>query len=59
MGLSASLAAALLAMLGHLSLYLYLRQQNKRRDRMTDEDRLREISEGKMGDFHPDYRYTL
>ncbi|KAJ6446873.1 nicotinic acid plasma membrane transporter [Purpureocillium lavendulum] len=59
MGLSSSLAAVLLAMLGHLSQYLYLRRQNRLRERMTDEDRLREISNGKTGDLHPDYRYTL
>ncbi|UNI23020.1 hypothetical protein JDV02_008861 [Purpureocillium takamizusanense] len=59
MGLSASLAAVLLAMLGHLSLYLYLRRQNRLRDQMTEEERQREISNGKTGDLHPDYRYTL
>lgn len=59
MGLSASLAAVMLASLGHLSLYLYLKRQNKKREDMTDEEREQEIQMGKTGDFHPDYRYAL
>lgn len=59
MGLSASLAAVLLAVFGHVSLYMYLRRQNKRRDAMTEDERQREIRIGKTGDFHPDYRYAL
>lgn len=59
MGLSASLAAVLLAVLGHASLYFYLRRQNRKRDAMTEEERTAEIQKGKAGDFHPDYRYAL
>ncbi|KAJ3538647.1 hypothetical protein NM208_g5816 [Fusarium decemcellulare] len=59
MGLSASLAAVLLAVLGHASLYIYLRHENKRRQNLTEEQRETEIAAGKSGDFHPDYRYAL
>jgi hypothetical protein len=59
MGLSASLAAVLLAVFGHVSLYFYLRRQNRRRDAMAEDERQREIQNGKTGDFHPDYRYAL
>jgi len=59
MGLSASMAAVLLACAGQIVLYLYLRKENKRRESMTEEERIREIGTGKIGDFHPDYRYAL
>jgi hypothetical protein len=59
MGLSASMAAVLLACLGQITLYFYLRRENKRREAMTEEERVRENGAGKTGDFHPDYRYTL
>jgi len=59
MGLSASMAAVLLACAGQIVLYLYLRKENKRRESMTEEERDREIGAGKQGDFHPDYRYAL
>lgn len=59
MGLSGSLAAALLAVLGHISLYIYLKRENKRRQNLTEEQREAEITAGKSGDFHPDYRYAL
>ena len=59
MGLSASLAAVLLAVLGHVSLYMYLKRENRRRNNLTEEQRQAEIDAGKAGDFHPDYRYAL
>lgn len=59
MGLSGSLAAAMLATVGHLSLYVYLGYENKRRDKLSIDEIEREIQAGKSGDFHPDYRYTL
>lgn len=59
MGLSASLASVLLAVFGHIALYFYLRRQNKKREAMSEEQRLHEIAHGKGGDFHPDYRYAL
>jgi hypothetical protein len=59
MGLSASMAAVLLACGGQVVLYLYLRKENMRRESMTEEERVREIGAGKVGDFHPDYQYAL
>ncbi|KAF4121906.1 Major Facilitator Superfamily [Geosmithia morbida] len=59
MGLSSSLAAVILAIAGHASLYMYLRRQNIKRDHMSQEERQAEIDAGKTGDFHPDYRYAL
>jgi len=58
-GLSVSLGAVLLALLGHVALWAYMRRQNKKRDAMTEEERERLISAGKDGDYHPDYRYAL
>jgi len=58
-GLSVSLGAVLLALLGHVALWAYMRRQNKKRDAMTEEERERLISAGKDGDCHPDYRYAL
>lgn len=59
MGLSACLAAVLLAIFGHIALYTYLKRQNKKRDNMTAEERAVEIAKGKIGDYHPDFRYAL
>ncbi|TQS33663.1 hypothetical protein Golomagni_05983 [Golovinomyces magnicellulatus] len=59
MGLSGSLAAAMLAIVGHISLYVYLRRENKRRENLSIDEREREIQAGKAGDLHPSYRYTL
>ncbi|CEJ80153.1 hypothetical protein VHEMI00356 [[Torrubiella] hemipterigena] len=59
MGLSACLAAVLLAIFGHIALYTYLKRRNKKRDNMTAEERAAEIAKGKIGDYHPDFRYAL
>lgn len=59
MGLSASMAAVLFACAGQIILYTFLRRENKRRENMSEEERVREIGAGKVGDFHPDYRYAL
>jgi hypothetical protein len=53
------MAAVLLACGGQVVLYLYLRKENMRRESMTEEERVREIGAGKVGDFHPDYQYAL
>ncbi|THV85743.1 MFS general substrate transporter [Aureobasidium pullulans] len=58
-GLSVSLGAVLLALLGHIALWAYMRSQNKKREAMSEEEREREINAGKDGDYHPDYRYAL
>jgi uncharacterized membrane protein len=53
------MAAVVLACAGQIVLYFYLRRENKRRESLTEDERAREIGAGKMGDFHPDYRYAL
>jgi hypothetical protein len=58
-GLSGSLAATALAMVGQIALYTLLKSQNKKREAFTEEERLQEIQRGRDGDFHPDYRYAL
>jgi len=58
-GISASMAAVVLACAGQITLYFCLRRANKRRESMTEDQRVREIGAGKTGDFHPDYRYAL
>jgi uncharacterized membrane protein len=58
-GISASMAAVILACAGQITLYFYLRRANKKREAMTEDERVREIGAGKTGDFHPDYRYAL
>ncbi|KAH8897535.1 MFS general substrate transporter [Thozetella sp. PMI_491] len=59
LGLSFSLGSVILAALGHLTLYLFFKRENKRRNALTEEEREYEIHNGKGGDFHPDYRYAL
>ncbi|KFY58456.1 hypothetical protein V496_06138 [Pseudogymnoascus sp. VKM F-4515 (FW-2607)] len=58
-GLSVSLGAVLLAGVGHSSLWVLLRHENAKRERLTPEERENAILNGKGGDFHPDYRYAL
>lgn len=58
-GLRISLGAVLLAGCGHIALYTLLRFQNKKRDRISHEEREEEIKNGWGGDFHPDFRYAL
>lgn len=59
LGLSFSLGSALLACLGHATLYWHLKRENEKRMSMSDEEKEHEIQHGKGGDFHPDYRYSL
>jgi hypothetical protein len=49
----------LLAGCGHIALFFLLRGENRKRERFTPDERLEEIKNGKGGDFHPDFRYTL
>ncbi|KAI6781198.1 uncharacterized protein J7T54_002554 [Emericellopsis cladophorae] len=58
-GLSGSLAAAILAVLGHITLQTYLHREDNRRKTLTENKRKAEIAAGKEPDFHPDYRYAL
>lgn len=58
-GLGTSLGAAVLAVAGHVTLYFYLRRENRRRESLSPQARQAEIDAGLSGDFHPDYRYAL
>jgi hypothetical protein len=59
LGLSFSLGSVVLASFGHATLYWHLNRENKRREQMTADQREYEIQNGKGGDFHPDFRYSL
>lgn len=54
--LGVSLGAVLLAGLGHISLYFWLRHANKERKVLSAEEREQWVRDGRDGDFHPDYR---
>jgi hypothetical protein len=58
-GHSVSLAAITLAACGYATMFFLLRRLNRQREEMSIEERVREIESGKMGDRHPDFRYTL
>ncbi|KAF2641550.1 major facilitator superfamily transporter, partial [Massarina eburnea CBS 473.64] len=58
-GHSVSLAAMATAAIGYTAFYLILRGLNRKREAMSIDERVREIESGKMGDGHPDFRYTL
>ena len=59
LGLSFSLGSVVLAAVGHISLAIWLKRENRKRDGMTEEEREKAIADGADGDFHPDYRYTM
>lgn len=48
-----------MAAVGHISLAIWLKRENRKRDGMTEEEREKAIADGADGDFHPDYRYTM
>jgi hypothetical protein len=56
-GLRISIGAVLLAGCGHIAQFLLLRYHNQKREKMTAEETLEAIQNGKRGDFHPDFRY--
>ncbi|KAJ4303735.1 hypothetical protein N0V90_002636 [Kalmusia sp. IMI 367209] len=58
-GHAVSLSTMTVAAVGYATMYLLLRRLNKKREGMSIEERIREIDAGKMGDRHPDFRYTL
>jgi hypothetical protein len=58
-GHGVSLATITLAACGYATMYLLVSRLNKKREEMSIEERIREIDAGKMGDRHPDFRYTL
>ena len=58
-GHSVSLSTISTAAVGYFFMFLLLRSLNRKRETMSTEERIREIDSGKMGDRHPDFRYTL
>lgn len=58
-GHAVSICAITVAACGYGIMYIVLRRINRKRERMTIEERVREIDSGKLGDRHPDFRYTL
>ncbi|KAF2850334.1 major facilitator superfamily transporter [Plenodomus tracheiphilus IPT5] len=58
-GHSVSITAISLAACGYALMYVLLRRLNRKREVMSIDERIREIESGKLGDRHPDFRYTL
>jgi predicted MFS family arabinose efflux permease len=58
-GHAVSISTITIAACGYALMYVLLRHLNRKRDVMSIEERVREIDAGKMGDRHPDFRYTL
>ncbi|KAL5355877.1 major facilitator superfamily domain-containing protein [Aspergillus floccosus] len=63
LGHSVSLGAICIACLGNSAMYILLRYHNRKRDRLSPEEREEIIASGSYekrgGDFHPDFRYIL
>lgn len=58
-GHAVSLTTISLAACGYAAMYSLMRRLNQKREAMSTDERIREIDSGKMGDHHPDFRYTL
>jgi MFS family permease len=58
-GHAVSLTTISLAACGYATMYFIVRRLNQKREAMSIDERVREIDSGKMGDRHPDFRYTL
>ena len=58
-GHAISITTITIAACGYALMYFTLRGINKKREVMSIEERIREIDSGKLGDRHPDFRYTL
>jgi len=58
-GHAVSITAIAIAACGYALMYVWLQRINRKRDGMSIEARARQIDSGKLGDRHPDFRYTL
>lgn len=58
-GHTVSICAILVAACGYTTMYFVLRRVNRKREAMSIDERIRQIDAGKLGDRHPDFRYTL
>ncbi|KAJ0316656.1 hypothetical protein Brms1b_005375 [Colletotrichum noveboracense] len=58
-GHAVSLGTITVASVGYFTMWTLLNKINNRRDNMSIDERAREMDQGKKGDRHPDFRYTL
>ncbi|KAF3800958.1 putative transporter C11D3.18C [Colletotrichum gloeosporioides] len=58
-GHAVSLGTITVASVGYFAMWTLLNKINNRRENMSIDERAREIDQGKKGDRHPDFRYTL
>ncbi|OAK97656.1 major facilitator superfamily transporter [Phaeosphaeriaceae sp. SRC1lsM3a] len=58
-GHAVSISTITTAACGYTLMYFLLNRINKKREVMSIEERIREIDSGKLGDRHPDFRYTI
>jgi MFS family permease len=58
-GHAVSISTITTAACGYALMYVLLQRLNKKRDSMSIEQRIREMDADKLGDRHPDFRYTL
>ncbi|KAF9871414.1 nicotinic acid plasma membrane transporter [Colletotrichum karsti] len=58
-GHAVSLGTITVASVGYFTMWTILNRINNRRENMSIDERSREIDQGKKGDRHPDFRYTL
>lgn len=58
-GHAVSLGAITIASVGYSTMWIVLNKINHERQAMGIDERARDIAEGKKGDRHPDFRYTL
>jgi hypothetical protein len=59
LGHAVSLGALVITVILSIAQMVYLRWENKKRDRGERDDRLAQENEGKLGHRHPNFRYTL
>lgn len=58
-GHAVSLGTITVASVGYFTMWTILNRINHKREAMSMDERVREIDQGKKGDRHPDFRYTL
>ncbi|CCF39072.1 major facilitator superfamily transporter [Colletotrichum higginsianum] len=58
-GHAVSICTITIASVGYFAMWTWLNRINNKRDNMSIDERSRAIDQGKKGDRHPDFRYTL
>jgi hypothetical protein len=59
LGHAVSLGALVITVILSIAQVIYLRWENRKRDRGERDDRLVQENEGRLGHRHPNFRYTL